>query len=442
MPVMQVEDSIWAVGSVLPEFQPLNNDISTDVLIVGGGLAGLLCAWQLKQAGADCKLIEADRICRGVTRNTTAKITAQHGLIYDKLIRMFDAETAGIYYEANQCGAEELRKLAQQVPCDLEEKDAYIYSTGPVFELDREIRALKKLGAAAEYVKTVGLPFPISGGICFPKQAQFHPLKLAAGIAPSLPIYEHTPAREFGKGWVRTDGGIINAGAVIVATHFPIINKHGAYFLKQYQQRSYVLALENAGYVDGMYLEPGDGGLSMRMYGDRLILGGGGHRTGKKGGGWAYLEAQIPKYFPGAKIVSRWATQDCMTLDGIPYIGRYSNCTDNLFVATGFNKWGMTSSMVAAMILTELVQEKGHPWAHVFEPSRSLLRPQLAVNGLEAVLHLLTPTTPRCPHMGCALKWNAMEHSWDCPCHGSRFTQEGILLDNPATGNMKPRRSD
>ena len=435
-----MQDSIWA-GKKLPEFPKMERDLSADVVIVGGGLAGLLCAWELKEAGIDCVLIEADRICHGVTRNTTAKITSQHGLIYDKLIREFDADTAKMYYEANQAALECYRKLAKRFPCDFEAGDNYIYSTQTKAALVREMKALQRLGVEADPVETVDLPFPTVGGIRFRDQAQFHPLKFAAGIAGELEIYEHSPAREFGKGWVRTDGGIIKADAVIIATHFPIINKHGGYFLKMYQQRSYVLALEKAGVVDGMYLDAAENGLSLRMQGDLLLLGGGGHRTGKQGGGWAYLEEQAGKYFPEAKIVRRWAAQDCMTLDGIPYIGRYSRATENLYVATGFNKWGMTSSMVSAMLLSELVQGRDHPWTEAFSPSRTVLRPQLALNAIESTVNLLTPTAPRCPHLGCALKWNPQEHSWDCPCHGSRFTEDGLLLDNPATGNLKKRRS-
>jgi len=426
----------------LPEFPKMERNLSADVVIVGGGLAGLLCAWELKEAGIDCVLIEADRICHGVTRNTTAKVTSQHGLIYDKLIREFGTDTAKMYYEVNQAALERYRKLARQFPCDFENRDNYIYSTRSKAALVREMRALEAIGAAADYVESADLPFPAAGAIRFRNQAQFHPLKFAAGIARELNIYEHTPAREFGKGWVRTDGGIIKADAVIIATHFPIINKHGGYFLKMYQQRSYVLALENAGKVEGMYLDNAENGLSLRMQGDLLLFGGGGHRTGKQGGGWAYLEEQARKYFPEGRIIRRWATQDCMTLDGIPYIGRYSRGTENLYVATGFNKWGMTSSMVSAMLLAALIQGKASPWASVFAPDRTVLRPQLALNAIESTVNLLTPTAPRCPHLGCALKWNAQEHSWDCPCHGSRFTEDGRLLDNPATGDLKKRRSD
>lgn len=189
-----------------------------------------------------------------------------------------------------------------------------------------------------------------------------------------------------------------------------------------------------------MYLDAAENGLSFRHHGSTLLLGGGGHRTGKPGGGWRELEEKAKEYYPGAKIIRQWAAQDCMTLDGIPYIGRYSKNTPNVYVATGFNKWGMTSSMVSAGILSDLVQRKPNPYAAVFSPCRSILHKQLGLNLLESTKNLLTPTVPRCPHLGCALKWNPQEHSWDCPCHGSRFAEDGQLLDNPATGNLKKRK--
>ena len=206
--------------------------------------------------------------------------------------------------------------------------------------------------------------------------------------------------------------------------------------MKLYQHRSYCLALENVPPLRGMYVDESETGLSFRMNGDLLILGGGSHRTGKQGGNWAELEAFAAKHYPNARIRCRWATQDCMTLDGIPYIGPYSRRTPDLYVATGFNKWGMTSSMVAANILTDLVCGRDNPYEKVFSPSRSILHPQLAVNGFEAVANLLSFSKKRCPHMGCALKWNPQEHSWDCPCHGSRFEEDGKRIDNPATDDL------
>ncbi len=432
-----MNNSIWTENADLPSFQPLQRDMKTDVLIVGGGLAGLLCAYKLHREGVDYALIEADRICHGVSRNTTAKITSQHGLIYDKIARTFDLDTARLYYEANEAALREYREIARTVHCDFEEKDSFLYARYDLQPLYRELNTLEQIGAKATFVEKIPLPMSVAGAICFPNQAQLQPLKFAAGIARGLNIYEQTSAREFAGNTVITDRGRITAPKIIVATHFPILNKHGSYFLKMYQQRSYVLALENARNVEGMYLDAAENGLSFRNYGKLLLLGGGGHRTGKQGGGWQALEAFAAKHYPNAKQIAHWATQDCMTLDGIPYIGRYSARTPGLYTATGFNKWGMTTSMVAATVLCDLVQGRGNPYAPVFSPSRTMLRPQLAVNALESVKNLLTPTVPRCPHLGCALKWNQQERSWDCPCHGSRCDEAGKLLDNPAAGNLK-----
>ena len=189
--------------------------------------------------------------------------------------------------------------------------------------------------------------------------------------------------------------------------------------------------------MDGMYVDEANTGLSFRSYGDLLLLGGGGHRTGKKGGCWQELEDFVKKHYKNAEIVGKWATQDCMTLDDIPYIGQYSKSTPDVFVATGFNKWGMTNAMVAADILCDLVRGKSNPYVTVFDPSRTVLHPQLVLNAFESTVGLLTPTAPRCPHLGCALKYNKAEHTWDCPCHGSRFTENGELIDNPATDDKK-----
>jgi len=430
-------NSLWATDTDLPSFPPLNGDLKTDVLIIGGGMAGLLCAYHLAQQGVDYALIEADTICCGVTRNTTAKITSQHGLIYQKILRQFDADTARLYHQANELALERYRRLAETIPCDFEAMDSFVYALNDTQGLDAELDALNKAGIHADFVKTLPLPFPVAGALCFRNQAQFHPLKFASAIAKGLNIYEHTPMRSYENGSVVTPHGVIRASRIIMATHFPLINKHGGYFLKMYQDRSYVLALKGAQDVEGMIRDESSKGLSFRNQRDMLLIGGGSHRTGKHSSGWRSLEAFAKKHYSDAKEVCRWAAQDCITLDGIPYIGPYSRSTPNLYVATGFNKWGMTASMVAAMILCDLAQGRENPYASVFDPSRSMLRPQLFINGLESTVNLLTPTAPRCPHLGCALKWNKHEHSWDCPCHGSRFAKDGKLLDSPATGNLK-----
>ena len=429
--------SIWSETSRLPEFAPLEDNIHTDVLIIGGGIAGLLCAHKLQQAGIDYILAEANTIGNGITKNTTAKITSQHGLIYHKLIQKFGTEKARQYLSANQAALGEYRRLCAMIDCDYSEQNAYVYSMDDRKKLEQELSALEQLNFRTQFVEKPDLPFPTAGAVQFPHQAQFHPLKFLAAISKDLKIYEHTPIRELAPQTAKTDHATITAEKIIVATHFPFLNKHGSYFLKMYQHRSYCLALENTQTVDGMYVDESKTGLSFRSHNGLLILGGGSHRTGKQGGSWPELEAFANEHYLGSKIRYRWATQDCMTLDGVPYIGQYSARTPDLLVATGFNKWGMTSAMAAANILTDLVSGKESPYAEVFSPFRSILHPQLAVNAFEAITNILTFSKKRCPHMGCALKWNPEERTWDCPCHGSRFEENGVLIDNPSTGDLK-----
>ena len=429
-------DSIWEKDAQMPRFFQLDGDLNTDILVIGGGLSGLLCAYQLTQAGVDCALVEQNRLMQGVSGRTTAKITAQHGLIYHKLLEKFGKEKAKLYYQANADALATFRSMAEKIDCDFSQQTNYIYQTDGVDKLGRELDACQQLGIPAQWEDTLPLPFSVAGAVGFDDQAQFHPLKFAAHIAKGLKIYENTKVLEFLGSRVKTSRGNITAKKIIVATHFPLLNKHGVFFLKLYQQRSYVIALENAGQVDGMYLDCAENGLSIRSAGSWLLLGGGGHRTGKQGAGWKLPQWAAKEYYPQGKIVARWATQDCMTLDGIPYIGRYSKATPDLYVATGFQKWGMSTSMVAASILTDLVQGKENPYAPLFSPRRSILHKQLLCNTLETTVNLLRPTKPRCPHLGCALRWNEAERSWDCACHGSRFDKNGKVLNNPATDDL------
>lgn len=430
-------DSIWQADAAVPCFPRLEADLSTDVLVIGGGLAGLLCAWNLTRAGIACALIEENRLMQGVSGRTTAKLTSQHGLIYDSLLKKFGTEKARMYWKANEGALAEFRALAEKADCDYSVENSYLYATDGLRRLEAELAACEQLGIPARWKHSLPLPFPVSGAICFSNQGQFHPLKLAAHIAKGLQIYEHTKAMSFVGNRVQTPKGVVTAKKIIVATHFPMLNKHGFYFLKLYQQRSYVIALENVPLPEGMYLDCAENGLSVRSAGQWLLLGGGGHRTGKQGLGWKLPESVAKTYYPQAPIVARWATQDCMSLDGMPYIGNYSKATPDLYVATGFQKWGMSTAMAASMILTDLIRGRENPYASLFSPNRSMLHGQLVYNGVEAAANLLRPTGPRCPHMGCALKWNKMEHSWDCACHGSRFDQKGKVLNNPATDDLK-----
>ena len=430
-------ESIWLKASQKPHFDALDGNKKTDVLIIGGGIAGILSAYKLKNAGVDCMLVEADEICGGITKNTTAKITLGHGLIYDKMIKRFGEDGARLYAEAQAGAIREYARLCGDIDCDFEKRDNYVYSLDDAKKIEKEVAALLSLGVKAEFSSASELPFSVAGAVRVRDQAQFHPLKFLYEIAKDLPIYEHTKVTELIPNMAIANRSAISFKKLIIATHFPMLNKHGLYSLKLYQHRSYVIALKGAPSVKGMYIDESGTGLSFRSYGDLLLLGGGGHRTGKNGGCWQELEEFAKRHYKKAEVSCKWATQDCMTLDGVPYIGQYAKSTPDVFVATGFNKWGMTNAWVAADILCDLVRGKTNPYAHLFDPSRTLLRPQLAVNAFDSAVGLLTPTAPRCPHLGCALKYNRAEHTWDCPCHGSRFTEDGQLIDNPATDDKK-----
>ena len=289
-------ESIWSATGKLPHFPPLWGEVHTDVLVIGGGMAGLLCAHQLRQAGVSCIVAEADVLAGGVTKNTTAKITSQHALIYRKLLDTLGNEQAGLYLKANQDALQTYRSLCQNMDCDFENQDSFVYSRTGKEKLEAELTALQQLGYPAEFVQDLPLPFPVSGAVRFPDQAQFHPLKFLSVITEDLAVYESTPVRHLEKKKAVTDHGTIYADSVIVATHFPFLNTHGSYFMKLYQQRSYALSLENVPSFAGMYKDEAEDGLSFRSQGSSLILGGGGHRTGKPGGGWQELERISRQY--------------------------------------------------------------------------------------------------------------------------------------------------
>lgn len=434
--------SVWE-RTEMPEFPSATGEIKTDVLVIGGGIAGLLTAYELQKSGVSCVLAESDRICGGVTRVTTAKVTFQHGLIYQEIFRGYGAEKAKMYLEANQNALKNIAMLCRDIDCGFQKVDSYIYSRNNRASLEREIDALEKIGFSAEFCDHIELPFSTAGAVKFKNQAQFDPLKFLRGVIgkmckrnENVRIFEHTRIIDLKSGTALSKNAKITADKIVVATHFPFVNTHGSYFLKLYQSRSNVIALENAPNVHGIYMDGDTNGLSFRNFGDLLLIGGGAHKTGmpcRRG----ELEAFAAKNYPNSPIKYSWGAQDCMSLDGIPYIGNYSKFTPNMYVAAGFNKWGMTSAMAAAEILRGKILGKKDPYAEVFDPSRSMLKKQLWINGANAVKTLLTPTAPRCPHMGCALKRNPAEHSWDCPCHGSRFTEDGKLLDNPANGNLR-----
>ncbi|MDD6058682.1 MAG: FAD-dependent oxidoreductase [Clostridiales bacterium] len=426
----------------------MDSDIRTKVLIIGGGMTGILCAYFLHQEGADYCLLEQADIGGGTTCGTTAKITVLQGAIYDRLLKKEGMETAALYLKATEQAKKQYRALGHQVDCDMEEKDAYLYARTDRGLLERELTAIERLGHPAEFVEQTKLPFETAGALCCRNQLQFHPLKFMDKLAEGLHIYEQTKVKEMTEYFAVTENGSVAAEKVIVATHFPFLNTRGSYYLKLYQQRAYVVALRNAPDVDGMYMDAVPGGLSFRNAGELLVVGGKSHRTGtavfrdekekKSICGMKAFEQEIRQLYPQTELAAVWAAQDCMSLDGVPYIGRYSAHTPDLFVAAGYNKWGMTGSMIAAQILCDLVQERENEFSHIFSPSRSILKSQLAKNIGSAAKGMLNLWgKKRCSHMGCVLKWNREEQVWECPCHGSRFDKEGEVLDNPAMKRIK-----
>lgn len=430
--------SVWCATAERQPRPALTGDAETDVLVIGGGICGILTAHLLQEAGVGCIVVEATQVGGGVTQHTTAKLTAQHGLVYADLLQRFGVEKARQYYDANTWAVGMYHALSQQFPCDFEHKTAYVYSVDNRAKLDREAAAYQTLGLAADIVETPPLPLETVGAISMAGQAQFHPLKLLYGLAAGLEIYENTFVQSIKGTTARTAHGTIRAKRIVSATHYPLVNVPGLYFLKLYQHRSYVTAITGADAIDGMYVDEKESGLSFRAYNNLLFVGGGDHKTGEQGGGYAALDTFLRQAYPNATPAYRWATQDCMSLDSVPYIGQHRRGADGHYVATGFHKWGMTGSMVAAKVLSDLMLHGESPWAGLYHPQRSMLTRQLLKNVGAAVSGLGTLGGPRCTHLGCKLHYNAAETSWDCPCHGSRFGKDGHVLHNPAKRRLRP----
>ena len=471
-------ESIWSKTTQLPAQPSLPGDLSVEAAVIGGGMAGLLTAYLLQEKGIEAVVLEADRVAGGQTKNTTAKITSQHGLIYTKLTRQFGAERAGQYARANQRAIGEYRRLieALEADCGFEICPAYLYSGVEEDCLREEAEAAQSLGIPAEFTTETELPFPVKGAVRFDGQGRFHPLRFLEAVLPKVTVYENTRVTEVKGDKIRTERGTVRAKHIVFATHYPFVNFPGYYFLRMHQERSYVLALENALLPGGMYYGVDEGGLSLRTAGDCLLLGGGGHRTGenRKGGRYDLLRQAAVEYWPESREVGHWSAQDCMTHDSVPYIGHYASGTEGWYVATGFGKWGMTGSMVSAMLLSDLITGRDNPDADVFCPQRfdlpanaknlledgkqtvkSLSR-QIFTGGRALVEDLpaghggvvevdgekmgayrdesgeLFLVSTRCPHLGCQLEWNPDEKSWDCPCHGSRFDHRGNRISGPA----------
>lgn len=437
----------------------------------------------------------------GVTANTTGKITSQHGLFYTYLVNSFGIETAKAYLDTNENAIKSIKKIIdeEKIDCDFEWQDAFVYTNNPseVDKIRKETEVLNSLGYSdAYYTENVELPFEIMGAIGLKKQAQFHARKYCLGLINAIPketIYENSKVinveknLEQGYNTICDNGCIVKSKYVVITSHYPIINFPGLYFMKMYQDKSYIIAVDTKEKLfNGMYIsaeEPVTSYRTAMLNGKRVLLvGGSGHKTGDTAvdinACYENLENYIKSIYPKAEVLDKWSTEDCVTLDKIPYIGQFSNLMPNMFVATGYKKWGMTSSYVAAnAIYNEII---GNPQedAKIYKATR--MRP---IKNSQEVGNMLKETTnsliinkikdpemylddlkigeggvviykgqkigaykkseneiiavkPYCKHLGCQLSWNQLEKTWDCPCHGSRYDYMGKIITEPTKKNL------
>ena len=421
-----------------------------DVIVVGAGMAGILSAYYLQKEGKTVLILESNEVGSGQTEKTTAKMTSQHGLKYAKLKRSVGMRKAKLYAQANEKAIDMYEQLIQEeeIACEFKRVPACIYTKKDAFSIQKETQVVMQLGLDAYYTNETELPFSVKAALVFRNQAQFSPLKFLRHLADQLNILEHTKVVEIRGHEVICENkeNRFYADDIVVATHYPIKNCPGFYFLRQHQERSHVLSLSGCKKIHGMYLGIDSNGYSLRQAGENIWFGGCGHRTGcvKKDSKYKRLIEASKQIYPNSKIEAAWSAQDCMPHDGLPFIGRYSVFTPHLYVATGFGKWGMTSSMVSAMILRDLICEKENPYAKIFSPQRFhlfagidklMIDIGISIKGL--FMGWLGKEERRCSHLGCALSWNNDEETWDCPCHGSRFSKEGRLLDNPSKIDLK-----
>lgn len=486
--------SIWQQTQELPQFAALQGDVDTGVLVVGAGMAGLCTAHELVQRGHAVTLIDAGEIAQGATAGTTGKITLQHGTLYHRWRTQLGDDMARELAHANTRAVQRMYRLAQRFDCDLSEQPAILYAATKegVDMLAREREAYEALGipfAAQAPAPSWDLPHKMA--LCVPGQYMFHPLRFADGLVRELQaggaaIYTHTRALELCENGVRTDGGTVTADHTVICTHYPFVNVPGFYFIKMEARRDYAIAFAGPA-LGGMYLSAEESGLSLRnatVRGKRYVLSvGAGHKTGEQESdtnAYEELLRRTQALFGKVEVAYRWSAQDCMPFDKRPYIGRLSSAREDAYVVTGFQKWGMAQSALAAEIIADAIEGKENRDAALFDPARGIVgalfqkdaRKHLADVARQAVkgaLQLgekektaLVPGTARifatdgvrlgvycdahgalhgvkavCPHLGCALSFNPAECTWDCTCHGSRFAIDGTVFEGPAQTDLQ-----
>lgn len=496
-----MEESIWYdYKNYNASYTKLNRNITTEVCIVGGGITGISIAYELMKKNIPFILLEKDTIADKVTSKSSAKVTSQHGLIYHEIAKKYGLHHAKLYLEANEKAIKNIEKIVEEenINCDFREEAHYIYTQDKnrTSAIQDEYITLKKLDQKhIELVKKLPIPLECVLALKVDKQACFNPRNYTLGLAKILSkkrkcLYEHVTINQIKKEknhyLIFTDKAQVTAKRVILATHYPIKDIPGFYFFKMYQDTSYVIAvdIEKQDYT-GMYIRVEEPIFSLRAIKKKertiLLAGGNGHKTGDVNieNRYQFLESYVKKMYPNSKVLKRWNTQDCISLDNIPYIGEFSTYFPNFYVATGFNKWGMTTSNIAAHIIVDKILKRKNPYEEVFKATR-----YHAFKNIPKVYHMLNQTTrsllfyklkikkdlidtlpnntgkimkvegkkvgvykdekgkvytifPYCSHLKCLLTFNALDKTWDCPCHGSRFDIYGNVLNSPASKALK-----
>jgi glycine/D-amino acid oxidase-like deaminating enzyme/nitrite reductase/ring-hydroxylating ferredoxin subunit len=490
-------ESLWFDGPDALGYPPLTGTVSADVAVIGGGIAGLTAAVLLKRAGARVAVIEAARVGTGVTGCTTAKVSALQSTIYSTLRSRHDADRAFRYAEASTAGVEQLASIVSEegIECELERRVAATYAAeeSQRDQVEREADAARSAGLSVELVESLALPFPVHGAVVLADQLQLHPVRYLRGLAAAVDadgswVFENSRALGVSEGspcTVTTADGEVRADHVVVATHYPILDR-GLYFARLEPERSYCIALRLATGAppQTMSISAGAPTRSLRAYGDQLIIGGEGHPTGSReatNDRFERLERFAREHWHVDAVTHRWSAHDPVPYDHLPMIGAYRPGSSRLWVSAGFMKWGIASATFAAMILADLIGGKPNEWADAFSPNRlsltsthevaklgakfaadllgDRLRPPQALSadrippgearvlpdglGKKGVYRdrdgALHAVSLRCTHLGCLLRFNAAERSWDCPCHGSRFAVDGAVLEGPAVHPLTQR---
>ncbi|MBH5316812.1 FAD-dependent oxidoreductase [Paenibacillus sp. GSMTC-2017] len=488
-------ESYWTNSIHLPEYPSLKEDLQVDVVIVGGGITGITAAYLLVNEGLKVAIIEADKLLHGTTGHTSAKITAQHDLIYDEFIQNAGKNTARLYYEANIAALTFIQEMINKhhIDCDFTHQDAYVYATTEEYalKLDKEAAAYKELRIEGHLVNKLPIDLEIYKALVMKNQAQFHPLKYLAHLTQIITekggyIFENTTAVNIETGEqpvVLTNGGArVTGNYVLSCSHFPFYEGAGLYSTRMHAERSYIIAAKTKKeYPGGIYISADEPKRSLRyatINGEQMILiSGESHKTGQGGETLKHyepLEVFGQQLFELENISYRWSAQDLITLDKIPYVGQITSGQKNVLIATGYRKWGMTNGTAAALLLRDIVCDKKNKYQELYTPSRFHMNPSLknflvenanvvghlikgkfempqksihdlsndegavitinshrkgAYRDIEGTLHIVDTT---CTHIGCEVAWNNGERSWDCPCHGSRFSFTGEVLEGPA----------